>query len=141
MPIYLHPSNLIVEKQIVASKYKGGLKQFRIDFEIDDENYHQEDEFLFSLAAFNQEDHDLDLLIENGLEFDKEKQSSSDFVIQPRYGKALWEVDFIKDNSVFAWHPDSRPESIRRMETISKMSFEEIDEVRKKGTELLNVIW
>jgi hypothetical protein len=38
----------------------------------------------------------------NGLAFDIEKQHSNHFVLQQRYHGLFWQVDWLKDNRVFA---------------------------------------
>jgi hypothetical protein len=52
----------------------------------------------------------------------------------------FWQVDWLKDNTVFAWHVDSNEKEIAEVSRISNMTFDEIHEVRLKGRELFNAI-
>ena len=90
MPLFLHPSNLVIPKVILAEKYTGGIEQFKIDFKYNSSLYNQEDEALISICAINKEDFNLELLITKGLQFSAENNDSEDFVIINRHGGAQW---------------------------------------------------
>jgi hypothetical protein len=141
MPIYIHLSNLILDKQAVQARYPGGVEQFRIDFDIEADNYHQEDERLFSLATMNSDELDIDLLISKGLDFEEDKGSSSDFVILNRYGGAEWPVDWLTDNRLFAWHIDASPASIALAEQIGNESMDSIKVRYERGEDPFATIW
>jgi hypothetical protein len=141
MPIYIHLSNLILDKQIIQAKYPGGIEQFRIDFETEADNNHQEDERLLSLATMNSDEFDINLLTSKGLSFDWEKRSCSDFVILNRYGGNEWPVDWLEDNSVFAWHIDACPISIAAAEKIANESMDSIRIRFERGENPFATIW
>ena len=59
MPINTDLSQLVFRKSIIAEKYKGGLEQFKEDFEFSSGKYNMEDNELISFVAMNAEDLDL----------------------------------------------------------------------------------
>ncbi|TVR89878.1 MAG: hypothetical protein EA411_01360 [Saprospirales bacterium] len=68
MPVYVHLSNLLIRKDAIEKKYKGGIPQFRLDCELDTGRFHfQEDAMLFCLVTMNYDQHDYDNLTANGL--------------------------------------------------------------------------
>jgi nucleoside 2-deoxyribosyltransferase len=140
MPIYLYPANLIIDKKAVKAHYKGGMDTFRELYEKDIGRMKQEDNQLFSLTRMNCDEFDIGHLMENGLAFDEEKQHSNYFVLQQRYHGFFWQVDWLKDNRVFAWHVDSNEKEIAEVSRISNMTLSEVHEVRLKGRELFNTI-
>jgi hypothetical protein len=62
MPINTDLSQLVFRKSIIAEKYKGGLEQFKEDFEFSSGKYNMEDNELISFVAMNAEDLDLTTL-------------------------------------------------------------------------------
>ena len=46
MPTYIHLANFVFDKKTIAQKYKGGCAQFRIDWNIEGENHHQEEQLV-----------------------------------------------------------------------------------------------
>lgn len=141
MPIYIHLSNLIVDKQAVQSKYPGGVERFRMDFDIAADNYHQEDATLFALATMNSDEFDLGLLINKGLHFDEERGSSTDFVIINRYGGAEWPAAWLCDNSLFAWHVNAAPESISLAEELGNETMDNLSIRYERGEDPFATIW
>lgn len=81
MPVYLHISNLIIDKKAIIKNYAGGIEQFRIDYEIPHSEINQEDDELCSLGKMNADEFDIDSLIAKGLSYDVDKQKSDDFTI------------------------------------------------------------
>jgi len=141
MPIYLDLANLIFSKAIIEAKYQGGCEQFRKDWNITDSNRNDEDDELFMLAAMNVDEFDLDPLLEKGLSFDDEKQSSTDFVAVGRYEGALWETNWLKANASFAWHVNCKKEQQERAIEISEhMTMDVIEDYLNKGIEVLKTI-
>jgi len=140
MPVYLHIFNLIIDKKAVNEKYTGGVEQFRIDYEIPLSEINQEDDELFSLGQMNADQFDIDSLKSKGLSFDNDKQKSDDFTIVYRYGELLWDVKWLKHNSVFAWHLDTSPDLISKMEGICKMPVNDIMKEMDNGNNLLKAI-
>ena len=141
MPIYLDLANLIFSKAIIEAKYQGGCEQFRKDWNITDSNRNDEDDELFMLAAMNVDEFDLDPLLEKGLSFDDEKQSSTDFVAVGWYEGALWETNWFKANASFAWHVNCKKEQQERAIEISEhMTMDVIEDYLNKGIEVLKTI-
>jgi len=64
MPIYIDLNNLIITKNIIANKYKGGLKQFCHWFDNNKGERWQEDKELFSIVRMNIVDGDIEHLVE-----------------------------------------------------------------------------
>lgn len=133
MPVYIHLANLIINKTSVKTKYKGGLNQFRLDFSIEKHNNIHEDNELFSFAYFNVDDIDISKIISKGLAFDEKLQSSSDFVIISRYGGHLWDVKWIIDNGIFAWHVNAKKELISKANAIANESMGELSVKMENG--------
>jgi len=131
---------LIIDKKAVNEKYTGGVEQFRIDYEIPLSEINQEDDELFSLGQMNADQFDIDSLKSKGLSFDNDKQKSDDFTIVYRYGELLWDVKWLKHNSVFAWHLDTSPDLISKMEGICKMPVNDIMKEMDNGNNLLKAI-
>ena len=127
MPVYLHPANLIVNKKAVAEKYKGGIEQFRRDFEKDNV-YFTEDNELFSLARMNIDEFPEYRLVEGGLQYDHEEKSSNDYVIISRYGGQLWEVDWLEASKVYAYHKDC---SMGDRARVIQMELIRVDELKR----------
>jgi hypothetical protein len=140
MPVYLHIFNLIIDKQSVIEKYSGGVEQFRIDYDIPLSEINQEDDELFSLGGMDVDQFDIDRLVSSGLSFDIEKQISNDFTIIYRYGDIYWEVNWLKNNSVFAWHIDVNSDLKLKMDEISNMSMGYINQQIEKGNNLFRTI-
>lgn len=133
MPVFIHLANLVIPKSIVEKKYPGGVNQFRKEYKIDKENYHQEDGELFSLAAMNSSEFDIVDLIETGISYDSKTNFSEDFTIIHRYGGAEWEPSWLRHNSVFVWHKDCNPEKIKKAEEIANITMDKIAEAFDRG--------
>ena len=50
MPIYIQLCSLVVPKEVLKTKYAGGITQFKEDYSFDRSELHQEDELLISIA-------------------------------------------------------------------------------------------
>lgn len=133
MPIYLHLATLIIDKEAIKRKYKGGITQFQIDYSTNSDNFHQEDHELFALAAMNVDEFNVEKLMEKGLDFDQKNQTSKDFTIKPRYGDYLWKPVWIKDNELFAWHQDASLELIKKADKIAHTNMDELSLQYEKG--------
>ena len=110
MPIYLTLASLIIDKDAIEKKYKGGVNQFRLDYFSGEAEASQEDDEVFMIARMNCDEYDLDELIKMGFEYNEEVECSNDFVIYQRYHGYLWQVDWIEDNGVYAWHINAKDE-------------------------------
>lgn len=141
MPVYIHMANLILDKKAIVQKYGGGIDQFRLDYSIEGHEVNQEDNELFSLSQMNPEDFDLEPLIKNGLDYDFENNCSEDFTILPRYDTYLWNVPWINDNTIYAWHVDASEESIKKAYEVADMKMSEIAEKFDKGENPFVTIW
>ena len=126
MPIYIELANLIVDKESIKSKYIGGIEAFRDYYIVNGGEKNQEDNKLFSISRMNPDEFDLQHLIENGLSYVEVDRRSDDFVIVSRYGGCLWEVDWLCNNSVFAWHTDCEKQVVARLREISEMPANDI---------------
>lgn len=140
MPIYLHLATLIIDKDVVKQKYKGGVTQFQIDYSTSSDNFHQEDHELFALAAMNIDEFNIEKLLDKGLDFNPELQTSNDFTIKPRYGECLWRVDWLEDNGIFAWHKDASADLIKKADEISHTSMDVIAKRNEEGENLFATI-
>ncbi len=140
MPVYLLLANLIIEKETVVRKYTGGLEQFRLDYKIGGNNFHQEDDELFCIARMNVDEYDLERHTEKGLHYDWEQDFSTDFVIKRRFDEPLWPAPWLQYSGLFAWHINAKAEQIARAFEIGATSVDEIMAQRDKGIELLGPI-
>jgi hypothetical protein len=140
IPIYVHLANLIIPKSVVAEKYRAGAVQFRLDYHLPESEVNQEDDELFALGKMNADEFDIEGLMARGLHFDKDSGRSDDFCILCRHGGILWNNDLIRQNGVFAWHIDTPPTLLERMEAISNTSMDEIIRQMDLGNNLLRPI-
>ncbi|MDA7744606.1 hypothetical protein N8911_00760 [bacterium] len=140
MPIAIELVNLLIPKDVVAKKYLGGESQFIQDFNINDSNNrHSQDDELFSIAAMNADEYDIDALKSRGLEFNSEASSSIDFVICSRYGGFYWNVDWIEGNYMFIWHKRAAQSKIERAIHIeTKMTMDKIAEMVEESPTFLD---
>ena len=137
MPIYIELANLIIPKKTLEEKYSGGLEAFRNDLK---NSTIQEDDELLSLSKMNDDEFDLEHLLSNGISYDEALSSSKDFVIVLRYGGALWPVDWLTENQVFAWHKSCSQQQVDKALDVSAMSYEEISVQIKRGENPLKAI-
>jgi hypothetical protein len=140
MAVYLHIYNLILCKKAVEEKYIGGIEQFRIDYKMASSEINQEDDELFCLGQMNADEFDIDRLVNKGLSFEEAKQNSNDFTILDRYGDFFWEVNWLQHNRVFAWHTETSPDLLLKVEEISNMTLSDIHEQIEKGINVFNTI-
>jgi hypothetical protein len=129
MPVFIHLSNLIVPKSIIATKYPGGIEAFRNTFKISQVNNHQEDDELFSLSAMNSDEFDL----LTNLDFDRTNQTSTDFVIVNRYGGAAWTVAWLDYNVNFAWHIDCDETQLKKAKATAEITMDEVKRLTALG--------
>ena len=114
MPIYIQLCSLVVSKEVLKTKYAGGITQFKEDYSFDRSELHQEDELLISIAYMNPDEIEIELLVERGLSFEEfPKPNSTDFTIITRYGGLCWENDTITANSVYVWHKNTSKNQIK----------------------------
>ena len=86
--------SVVVPKQVIQQKYKGGLVQYKAD--IPNASY-VDDEYLTRVGFMDSKSLDeyCERLITNGLHFDELQQCSTDFVVvQSLIGKR-WKVDWL----------------------------------------------
>jgi len=133
MPVYIELANLIVPKPVIEKKYAGGADQFRTDYSIDGDNYHQEDDLLFSISRMNCDDYDLKKLVEKGLDYDFKEGRSTDFTILSRYGGVLWDMDWLEYNGMFAWHINTEEEKINMARKRNELTMDKILEMFELG--------
>jgi hypothetical protein len=129
MPIYIDLSNLILAKKTVEKKYLGGINQFRLDYFSKSNTRNQEDKELFSLVSMNNDELNIDALIQKGISYNHETSTSEDFTIINRYGGALWNVSWLSDNSIFAWHNECEKDKIDLAEKIANTPMDEINDI------------
>ncbi len=130
MPTYIHQHNLIVPKETITTKYKGGMVQFRKRY---DYPKFEEDNELFGISRMNYPEEDIRDMIDNGLHFDSKSKTSKDFVIVSRYGGIVWEVDWLETNAVFVWHKDCDSEQISLAQEIEAKPMDEIEAAFDRG--------
>ncbi|CAN1495105.1 hypothetical protein MCERE19_00318 [Spirosomataceae bacterium] len=140
MPVYLNVFNLIINKTAIYEKYVGGVEQFRIDYGIPLSKINHEDDELFSLGQMNADEFDIDSLKSKGLSFDNDKYESDDFTIVSRYGELSWDAKWLKYNRLFAWHIDTSPDLISKMEGICKMRVADIMTEMENGNNVFKTI-
>ncbi|HEY9082278.1 MAG TPA: hypothetical protein VIN73_03020 [Vicingaceae bacterium] len=86
--------SVVVPKQVIQQKYKGGLVQYKAD--VPNASY-VDDEYLTRVGFMNTRSLDefCERLIANGLHFDELQHCSNDFVVvQSLIGKR-WKVDWL----------------------------------------------
>jgi len=140
MPTYIHLANLIIHKSAIEQKMAGGCTAFRENYLFQNIELNQEDNYTFSLTRMNPDEFDLDALIELGLVYDEASNSSTDFTIVTRYGGILWEVDWLQQNGIYAWHMDSSTEEIALAKIKSDMLMTEMVEIIERGENPFPVI-
>ncbi|MBK7964045.1 MAG: hypothetical protein IPK10_01130 [Bacteroidetes bacterium] len=140
MPIYVDLANLIIEKKTILEKYQGGMEQFRQDYNFGEGSVNQEDDLLFSLAAMNVGDFQVELLVAKGLHFDSAAQCSTDFVVIERYGDFNWKYDGLVHNNVFVWHINTPIPKIERAKEIGNMLMDDLLKLMDAGENPLKTI-
>ena len=141
MPVFIQLANLVFNKQLLDKKYLGGCTQFRIDWNIDGSLYNQEDDELFCISAMNENEFDIKKLIEHGLEFNTELNSSNDFVAITRYRGKLWQTEWLNNNDTFAWHSLCNQEQIDKAVEIGEvMTMDKIQDLAEKGINVFETI-
>jgi hypothetical protein len=140
MPTYIHLANLIIRKSAIEQKVLGGCVAFRENYIFRNIELNQEDNDTFSLTRMNPDEFDLDTLIELGLAYDEGQNSSTDFTIVTRYGGILWEVNWLQQNGIYAWHVDSSTEEIALAKIKSDMLMSEMAEIIERGENPFPVI-
>lgn len=140
MPTYIHLANLIIHKSAIEQKIVGGCAAFRENYLFQNIELNQEDNYTFSLTRMNPDEFDLDALIELGLAYDEGQNSSTDFTIVTRYGGILWDVDWLQQNGIYAWHVDSSTEEIALAKIKSDMLMSEMAEIIERGENPFPVI-
>jgi hypothetical protein len=88
----------------------------------------------------NADEFDIDSLKSKGLSFDNDKHESDDFTIVSRYGELSWDVKWLKYNRLFAWHIDTSPDLISKMEGICKMRVADIMTEMENGNNVFKTI-
>jgi hypothetical protein len=123
MPIYCEHIQLVIPKEILEVKYKGGLEQFKLDHQWGKSHDHEDNE-LISIASM-----DNGFPIIEGLHYDVKSKTSKDFVIVARYGASAlaWNVDWCKTNRCFIWHNECSLSSYQKMMEVSEMTVNELE--------------
>ncbi len=139
MPVCIDLANLIFNKKSIEEKYLGGSAQFRIDWKIGESKRNQEDDELFLIAKMNLDEFDIDRISKAGLTYSN--SVSDDFVAVSRYGGSLWEVDWIEQNAMFAWHINcSQEQKDKAIYHGEKLTMEEIADMEEKGIDVYATI-
>jgi len=141
MPTYIELQNLIIPKEIISTKYKGGISQFRKWFDKNKGSRWQEDNETFSIARMNSIDIDIKHLVENGLAFDETNKCSDDFCVIGRYEGMHWEVDWLEYNAVYAWHKDCDLDKVKQVQVIAAMHMSEVKAAFDRGEKPWDTIW
>ena len=120
MSIYIQLCLLVVSKEVLKTKYAGGITQFKEDYSFDRSELHQEDELLISIAYMNPFEVGIELLVERGLSFQEfPNPTSKDFTIITRYRGLCWTNDSITTNSVYVWYKNTPKNQIKFAQKIS----------------------
>lgn len=140
MPVFIHLSILVVDKNALKKKYKGGMDEFRKNYYWGEDTNNQEDDELFAIASMNSDDQDIEELMSKGLSFDAEAQKSEDFTIVNRYGGALWPVSWLQHGYSFAWHVDADESKIAKAKAVDEMTMDKIAELFEEGINTFSTI-
>jgi hypothetical protein len=89
--------------------------------------------FLFAVAGMNSDEFDPEALVELGLTYDASRGYSPDFVIHQRYHGFLWEVDWIEEDSFYAWHRDTDPVVKETARSLGKTSRKKLAAICEAG--------
>ena len=120
MPIYVQLTSIVVPKEVLKTKYAGGITKFKEDYRFDRSELHQEDDLLISIAYMNPDELEIELLVERGLSFEEfPKPNSVDFSVITRYGGLCWVNDTLTTNSVYVWHNNTPKNQIKSAQKIS----------------------
>ncbi len=140
MPVFIHLSILVVDKNAIKKKYKGGVAAFRNNYYWGEDTNNQEDDELFAIASMNSDDQDIEELTSKGLSFNIELQRSHDFTIVNRYGGALWPVSWLQHGYSFAWHVDAKEYFIEKAKAVDEMTMEKIADLFEDGINSFSTI-
>jgi hypothetical protein len=132
MPIYLHISNVIILKEAVQARFKGGEAAFRQEF-FDPVEANEEDDELFLLAGMGLDEDMVDGLIEQGLRYDDDKKRSPDFAVYGRHQGFYWPVDWARDNGMYVWHVQANELLIERAQAIANTRVDELVRQSESG--------
>lgn len=138
MPVYIHLSNLVIDKRAVAAKYPGGVDRFRADYNIAGDNFNQEDHELFGLAAMNPDElwGEMNTLKGHGIAYDEAVSWRNEMVVITRYGGPYLPPDWLRHTTSFAWHFTCSPAAQAKALRLSKTSMEEIGEMIERGEDV-----
>lgn len=120
MPVYLNKISLIVKKSSIRKLYLNGLPQFRIDYFGNSENEINEDRFLFSISANSIEEFNMGKLVT--MKF----KVLDDYNIHSKSQGFYYPSNWLRNNSLFAWHKDDDKHLVTKAEEIAKMSSDEV---------------
>ena len=133
MPTFIYHINVIIPKDVIEAKFKGGTQAFHKWFIEENGDKREEDNELFSIARLNAFDFVIEFLVENGLHYDFENKRSDDFGCVYRYGGSQWQLDWLNENGLYAWHKDCKAEHIQLAQEIAEESMEEIADAFDRG--------
>ena len=128
MPVYIDKASLIIRKETIMAKYPGGVERFKSDFLFDKGIHNQEDDELLMAAYMNYPYSDVELLMEKGFHYDVENKRSDDFIVLFSHFEQPWEVSWLENNKIFAWHIDCQTWQKEKVKEICSMLMEEIEE-------------
>ena len=141
MPIYIQLCSLVVPKEVLKTKYAGGVAQFKEDYSFERSELHQEDDLLISIAYMNPDEIEIERLVERGLSFEEfPKQNSEDFTVIRRYGGVCWENDTIKNNSVYVWHNNTPSNQIKLAQKLANKFMDVVMDELENGVDPYPVI-
>jgi len=141
MPIYIQLCSLVVSKEVLKTKYAGGITQFKEDYSFDRSELHQEYDLLISIAYMNPDELEIELLVERGLSFEEfPKPNSEDFTVITRYGGLCWAIDTIITNSVYVWHKNTTSNQIKLAQKLSNKFMDVVMDELENGVDPYPVI-
>lgn len=101
MPIYCEVYQLVIPKNVLEAKYKGGLSQFKEEYSWDYNQDHEDNELISIVSSEN------DFAVPASLDYVINTGTSKDFIVVERYAtpEISWPVDWCETNKVYIWQP------------------------------------
>ncbi len=136
MPITIDLANLVITKAAVTNKYPGGMAAFRADFRFDPiARADQEDNELLRIGAMELEAlwSRMLRLREAGLTYSEDDPAQNDMVLIARYGGPVNMPDWLRTNSLYAWHASCDPEKQTFVRSVVKLDMDEFLARQQRG--------
>lgn len=119
MPLYIHLANLVLQKSVIESKYKGGLSQFIKDSNWGKVEYDSQDDELLLFASMNPDEFDFEFLDKAGF------LETQDYFVITRYSSQENMPDWLQQNRVFIWHSNCSQNQIQLAKKYSETNVDE----------------